>query len=131
MKVAISTDGSDVSMHFGRCPSFTLVEFDGEGHVLSREQIDNPGHHPGFLPQFLADKGIQCIIAGGAGGRAQGLFAEKNIQMILGVSGPIDEVIEKISRGELEGGESLCQPGQGKGYGVEKSECDHPEGHSH
>ena len=42
----------------------------------------------------------------------------------------MDEVIEKLVSGKLEGGESLCSPGAGRGYGVEKSECDHPE-HGH
>jgi predicted Fe-Mo cluster-binding NifX family protein len=130
MKVAISTDGASVSMHFGRCPSFTLVDFDDAGNILSKEHIDNPGHHPGFLPQFLSEKGVHCVIAGGAGQRAQGLFAEKNIQLILGISGQVEETIHKIAKGELEGGESLCQPGRGKGYGLDKTECDHPEGHS-
>ena len=127
MKVAISTDGTAVSAHFGRCPSFTVVEINNEGTILNKETITNPGHHPGFLPQFFAERGVNYVIAGGAGQRAQALFAEKNIQLILGVSGQIDETLEKLTRGELEGGESLCQPGAGKGYGVDKTECDHPQ----
>jgi len=39
------------------------------------------------------------------------LFAEKNIQLILGISGTIEETIDKLCRGELEGGESLCTGG--------------------
>jgi len=27
----------------------------------------------------------------------------------------------------LEGGESLCNPGAGRRYGLEKEECDHPD----
>ena len=131
MKVAISTDGNAVSAHFGRCPTFTLVEIDDSGNILSKKSIDNPGHNPGFLPEFFAGKGVDCVIAGGAGQRAQMLFAEKNIQLIVGVSGQIEETINKLTRGELEGGESLCKPGAGKGYGVEKTECDHPEDDSH
>jgi predicted Fe-Mo cluster-binding NifX family protein len=38
----------------------------------------------------------------------------------------IDEVIEKLRNGTLEGGISLCKPGSGKGYGFDKSVCDHP-----
>jgi hypothetical protein len=55
------------------------------------------------------------------------LFAEKNIQFILGVTEKVDEVVDKLCKGELEGGESLCKPGVGKGYGVEKDECTHGE----
>lgn len=124
MKFAISTDGKHVSAHFGRCPSFTIGEIE-KGELKIKELIDNPGHHPGFLPQFLSDKGVECIIAGGMGQRAMGLFAEKNIEPILGISGSIDDVIEELKAGKLKGGESTCSPGVGKGYGVDKTECTH------
>ncbi|MGB2660933.1 MAG: NifB/NifX family molybdenum-iron cluster-binding protein [Candidatus Omnitrophota bacterium] len=125
MRIAISTDGGNVSAHFGRCPSFTIVDIEN-GKVISKEEIVNPGHHPGFLPQFLHDKGVNCIVAGGMGQRAVQLFSEQGIERIVGVSGRIDAVVEKIASGTLEGGESLCKPGAGKGYGLDKTECDHP-----
>ncbi len=130
MRVAISTDGESVSAHFGRCPSFTIVDIEG-GKVTGKEEIPNPGHHPGFLPQFLHDKGVNCIVAGGMGQRAVQLFSEQGIEGIVGVSGQIDVVVEKIAKRTLEGGESLCKPGDGKGYGLDKTECDHPEDEHH
>ena len=126
MKVAISTDGEFVSAHFGRCPSFTIVDIE-EGKITKKEVVDNPGHQPGFIPQFLHEKGVNCIVAGGMGMRATGLFNQFGIQGIVGVSGKIDETIEKLQKGTLEGGESLCKPGSGKGHGIEKTECDHPK----
>lgn len=126
MKVAISTDGDSVSAHFGRCPSFTIIEVK-DNKVVGRELIDNPGHHPGFLPQFLSQKGVNAIVAGGMGQRALGLFAQSGIEVIVGISGKVDEVIEQLIKGELKGGESLCKPGSGKGYGLDKTECSHPE----
>jgi len=131
MKVAISTDNGLVSAHFGRCPEFTILEID-DGKIINRKVIPNPGHHPGFLPGYFEQMGVKAVVAGGGGQRAQMLFAEKSIQFILGVTGKIDDVIDKLCKGELEGGESLCSPGAGKGYGVEKDECDHGEhDHSH
>ena len=132
MRVAISTDGDYVSMHFGRCPSFTIVDVENN-KVAKKEIIDNPGHQPGFIPQFLHEKGINCIIAGGMGMRATGFFNDLGIQAIVGVSGRIDDVIEKLQKGTLKGAESLCKPGSGKGYGIEKTICDHPneENHKH
>ncbi len=126
MKVAISTDGDFVSPHFGRCPLFTIVNIK-DGKVVKRETIDNPGHQPGYIPQFLHQQGVQCIVCGGMGMRATGFFNELGIQAIIGISGTIDEVIAKLQKGTLEGGESLCRPGFGKGYGLEKTECDHPD----
>lgn len=121
MKIAISTDKGTVSSHFGRCPSFTIIEVE-EGEFKEKEEVPNPGHHPGFLPGFFHQKGVECIVCGGMGRRAQGLFAQKGIQFILGVQGDVDEVIDRLLKGELKGGESLCQPGGGKGYGIPKTE---------
>jgi predicted Fe-Mo cluster-binding NifX family protein len=119
MKIALSTDDGHVSAHFGRCPSYTLVDIQ-DGRVIAREEIPNPGHSPGFLPNFLSQRGVQTIIAGGMGPRAQGLFAEKNIQTIIGVQGAIDEVIERFLRQDLEPGQDLCDHGHG-----DKEPCRH------
>lgn len=130
MKVAISTDSGFVSAHFGRCPVFTMVEIE-DGKVVKIEENNNPGHQPGFLPVFLAEQGVNCIICGGMGDRAQMLFTEKKITPVIGVTGKVEEVIEKFIKGQLKGGESLCKPGAGKGYGLEKEECDHSEEDTH
>lgn len=125
MRVAISTDGDFVSEHFGRCPIFTILDIEG-GKAVNRKSIDNPGHSPGVIPQFLNEKGVKLIVCGGMGARALGLFEELGIESIAGVSGKINEVIAKLEEDTLEGGESLCKPGAGRGYGVEKTVCDHP-----
>jgi predicted Fe-Mo cluster-binding NifX family protein len=114
MRVAISTDQGYVSAHFGRCPSYTIVDIK-EGQILNREEIPNPGHQPGFLPQFLSQRGVNCIIAGGMGPRAQALFSQKNIETIIGVQGSIDEAINKLINQELESGEDLCDHRHGVG----------------
>jgi predicted Fe-Mo cluster-binding NifX family protein len=126
MRVAISTDGDVVSAHFGRCPSFTVVDIEGN-EVVQKNILVNPGHQPGLIPQFLHQKGVECIVAGGMGMRARGFFAESNIKTLLGVSGRIDYVIEELKTGTLKEGESFCKPGAGKGYGIDKAVCDHPK----
>ncbi|MFH2068334.1 MAG: NifB/NifX family molybdenum-iron cluster-binding protein [Candidatus Omnitrophota bacterium] len=126
MRIAISTDGDFVSGHFGRCPTFTIVDIE-KGKVTKKESVGNPGHEPGFIPQFLHQRGVGCIVAGGMGARAQGLFEEFGIKTIVGVSGTLTEVIEKLVKGTLGGGESFCKPGSGKGYGLDKTVCDHSD----
>ena len=58
MRVAISTDRDVVSAHFGRCPSFTIVDVEN-GEVVGKEVVENPGHQPGFIPQFLQERGVE------------------------------------------------------------------------
>jgi len=108
MKVAISTDNGYVSPHFGRCASYTIAEIK-EGQVLNIEEIPNPGHEPGFLPKYLSDRGVGCIIAGGMGPRAQGLFAQNSIQAIIGIQGPVDKVIKDFISQKLKEGADMCE----------------------
>jgi predicted Fe-Mo cluster-binding NifX family protein len=125
MRVAIATDGDSVATHFGRCPAFTLVDL-YKNKIKLHEIVENPGHQPDFIPRFLHDRGVRCIVAGGMGARAVALFRELNMEAIAGIECTVSEAIDKLAKGTLVGGESLCQPGAGKGYGVEKSICDHP-----
>ncbi|MEA3306914.1 MAG: NifB/NifX family molybdenum-iron cluster-binding protein, partial [Elusimicrobiota bacterium] len=73
MRIAISTEGDSVSMHFGRCPLFTIVDIES-GKVVSKSSLNNPGHEPGAIPKFLNEHGVNCIVAGGMGQRAQTFF---------------------------------------------------------
>jgi predicted Fe-Mo cluster-binding NifX family protein len=107
MKIAISTEGGAVSAHFGRCPSYTLVDIE-DGKAVERREIPNPGHSPGFLPGYLAEMGVATIIAGGMGPRAQDLFAQNKIQTIIGIEGRVDDVVDRFLQGTLEPGPDLC-----------------------
>ncbi len=110
MKIAVATENNSVAAHFGHCPEYTLVEV-ADGKIVGQEVIPNPGHGPGFLPGYLARQGVSCIIAGGMGGRAQGLFAEENIETFVGISGPVKQVIDDYLSGNLKSGISMCDHG--------------------
>lgn len=47
------------------------------GHTITGQRLlTPPPHEPGVLPKWLHDQGVNLIIAGGMGQRAQGLFNE-------------------------------------------------------
>ena len=108
MKVAIATDGDQVAPHFGRCECYTVAEIEGD-QIVSREVVQTPGHEPGFLPGYLAQRGVTCVVCGGMGPRAQALLAQHKIEAISGVVGSVEQALGALLRGELEGGESLCE----------------------
>jgi predicted Fe-Mo cluster-binding NifX family protein len=57
----------------------------------------------------LKEKGVNLIIAGGMGSRAQELFAEKGIKVVVGVSSDAPEnVVENYLKGVLSSGENIC-----------------------
>jgi predicted Fe-Mo cluster-binding NifX family protein len=124
MKIAIPTEDIFVSAHFGHCPSFTIAETNGN-KIVNKEVINNPGHEPGRIPEFLKSLGINTIIAAGMGSKATGLFDTYGISYILGIDGKVDDIIDSFLKGDLKGGESSCNHIAGKSCGAEKSECGH------
>jgi len=80
-----------------------------DGETAHREYLPNPGHAPGLLPAYLAERGVHCIVAGGMGPRAQALFDEKQIQTIVGIAGTVDDAVAALERGDLRAGETMCE----------------------
>lgn len=132
MKIAISTESNQVSAHFGRAPTFTFITIEND-KLLKREEFSNPGHTVGSIPEFVNKHGAEYMIAGGMGHRAMAFFEQYGINVIVGVQGTIDNVIERILDGQIKtmGGKSLCAPGRGKGYGVEKIHTEADNNHEH
>jgi predicted Fe-Mo cluster-binding NifX family protein len=79
MKIAVASEGKFVTGHFGHCTNFMIYEAQNR-KILREESIPNPGHKPGFLPNFLADRGVNVIISGGMGGGAVDIFNERNVE---------------------------------------------------
>ena len=78
MKISVACMGTQVAGHFGHCENFRLYDTADQA-ITSEISVANPGHRPGFLPNFLGDMGANVIIAGGMGGGAVEIFNERNI----------------------------------------------------
>ena len=107
MKIATAAMGTNVAGHFGHCENFILFDTE-DGKIVSQKSIPNPGHKPGFLPNFLGDLGVEVIIAGGMGGGAVDIFNERNIEVIVGVTGDSTAAVERYLRGELKSTGEVC-----------------------
>ena len=112
MKVAIAVEGNQVSEHFGRCRGFLLVTIEDE-EIKSRDLVEAPPHEQGALPKLLADNGVDCLIAGGMGRRAQQFLAEAGIEVYGGVEGSIEDALSNFLLKSLESGGGACEGGQG------------------
>ncbi len=107
MKIAVATNGSQVSGHFGHSESFTIYDIEN-GKISSQSTVPNPGHKPGFLPNFLGDMGVEVIIVGGMGASAAEIFRQRNIETILGAQGDATTAVETYLRGELHSNDAFC-----------------------
>ncbi|MBD3317241.1 MAG: ATPase [Chitinivibrionales bacterium] len=110
MKIAVPTAQGSLCMHFGHCEVFTLATVDETTNTISStEEIVPPPHEPGLLPQWLREQGVSVVIAGGMGMRAQQLFQQYEIQVVVGApSESPKEVIGKWLKGELTTGKNYC-----------------------
>mgnify|MGYP001010104702 CR=1 FL=1 len=115
MKIAVASQGKYVSTHFGHCEGFTFYELD-EDKVVKKYFKENPGHRPGFLPDFLKDLGVNLVICGGMGQTAQQLFAQNSIEVIVGAEGHCDNVILKYLKNELESTGRVCREHEFEGH---------------
>jgi len=96
MKIAIPTANGKLTMHFGHCEKFTMVDIDPENKIiLGTTELDPPPHEPGVLPHWLGQQGTDLIIAGGMGQRAQQLFEAQDIAVMVGASSDTPEAIVK------------------------------------
>ena len=107
MKIAVSCNGTQIWAHFGHCENFMIYDADN-GTITSEQSVPNPGHRPGFLPNFLADQGVNVIISGGMGGGAVDIFNERGVEVVLGAQGDAKTAVEAYLRGELKSTGSIC-----------------------
>ena len=110
MKIAMPLAEGKLTMHFGHCASFALIEIDtNEKKIVKREDLEAPPHEPGLLPKWLAERGANLIIAGGMGQRAQDLFCQNGIAVIIGAPTETPEaLVNSYLAGTLKAGENVC-----------------------
>jgi predicted Fe-Mo cluster-binding NifX family protein len=108
MKFAIPTVNDRLTPHFGHCEKFAIVETEND-EIVNMGFIEPPLHRPGAYPRFLASQGIDVIISGGMGMKAQELFVSNNIQVCIGVASDSPQfLVEQYLKDQLETGENLC-----------------------
>ena len=96
--------------HFGHCEQFAVMEIElQERRLLERQDLQAPPHEPGLLPRWLAGHGVQMVISGGMGQRAQQLFLENGIKVFTGApSAPPEQLVHHFMHGSLSLGANLC-----------------------
>lgn len=109
-KIAIPVAEGKLAMHFGHCQEFALIDVDEQTKkIIKQETIPPPAHEPGVLPKWLHEQGANVIIAGGMGSRAQSLFAENEIKVVIGAtSEDPKKIVMDYLNGSLVSGENIC-----------------------
>jgi predicted Fe-Mo cluster-binding NifX family protein len=110
MRIGIPVVGGRCSSHFGRCEQFALVDADQQSRrIVGTAWVQAPPHEPGMLPGWLAEQGVNVVITGGMGPRAQGLLASHGIAVVLGAT-EVDpqDLVSRYLDGSLRSGHNIC-----------------------
>jgi len=95
---------SQVGEHFGHCEIYTLVEIGGS-EVVSVSTLPNlPHEHGGCMApvQYLAEKGVKALIAGGMGMRPLMGFKQMGIDVFHGGdSESVAQAVQALIAGKL------------------------------
>ena len=101
MKIGVPTMGDrgledTVSGHFGRAPTFTIVDMEtNELNVLP----NTSEHFGGFkvAPEILADAGVEVMLCSGLGPRAINMFEQFGVAVYVGIDSSAATVGDAIS----------------------------------
>ncbi|MBN2243992.1 MAG: P-loop NTPase [Acidobacteria bacterium] len=110
MRIAVPVTGGVMSSHFGHCERFVLFDVGEDGKTVgSKREVVPPPHEPGTFPRWLHEQGATVIIAGGMGSRAQSLFGQNDIRVVVGATGGNpDSIVQSFLEGRLETGANIC-----------------------
>lgn len=121
MKIAVPTEGDNISGHFGKCGSFTIFEIENS-KIVKKILLDTSSNQHGLLPAFLANNGVNLVIAGGMGDGAKNNMAKNNVEVITGASGNIKAAINAYLAGNLKSTGAGCS-GHDHQHGVGGCNC--------
>ena len=109
MNIAIPLANGRLCAHFGHCEAFALVDVDENNKINGTTVHQAPPHEPGLLPRWLHGLGANVVLAGGMGQRAQQLFAENGIKVVVGApSDTPEQLVTAYVGGTLQAGANIC-----------------------
>ena len=138
MKICVTSGGgnleAEVQARFGRCPYFIVVDPD----TLEFEAVENPNEGAAGgagiqSGQLVASKEAQAVLTGNVGPNAFQTLQAAGVEVIVGVTGTIQEAVQQHKSGKLQptaqpnvpshfgmgtGGGSPMGPGFGMGGGM-------------
>jgi len=109
-QIAIPIINGELCLHFGHCEVFAIMDVDPKTKKIITVNMDvPPPHEPGLLPKWLSEKGVNVIIAGGMGMKAQELFTANSIKVVIGAfTHKPEDIVYAYLDNSLVTGKNVC-----------------------
>ncbi|MHB1345452.1 MAG: DUF134 domain-containing protein [Thermoleophilia bacterium] len=109
MVIAVPYLDGRVNAHFGQTQAFLIAEAeDGALQKSTVYTVAGLEHNHSGLAGFLAERGVDVILAGGMGAPMQQALTRAGFDLYCGVSGPANEAVEAFLGGEIAKSEATC-----------------------
>jgi len=114
MKIAMPKNEDIINQHFGKSKSFQIITIE-DGKVTETKELSAQSlqHNHGGLAGLLIEEDVNLIITGGIGQGALDSLKEANFEVIRGVSGKIEDIIDSYLSGELKDKNIICNHDHG------------------
>ena len=129
MKIAVASTGegldSQISMIFGRCPQFVIVEIEGkeikDSKTIQNTAVGQMGGAGITAAQIVGNEKVEVVITGAMGPRAFDVMNQLGIKVFSAVPGTVRDNVQQFIDGKLK---ELTTPGPmyrgmgpGRGFG--------------
>ncbi|WP_174591022.1 NifB/NifX family molybdenum-iron cluster-binding protein [Methanocella conradii] len=92
--------GSTVNDHFAMSEDFAILEAEGD-RIVSIEFAHNEKANDTKAAEFVADKGVEVVLAGRIGSCMARIFHDRGIKIFCGAEGTVEEAFKQYVAGRL------------------------------
>ena len=105
MRICIPTMGENglndiVGEHFGRVPTYTIVDLDTNEVKVIPNTSEHMGGH-GYPAEIMMREKIDVLVCRGLGRRALSMFEEFGIEVYIGATGTVKDAVVAFKEGKL------------------------------
>lgn len=100
IKIIIPVFKNRVSPVYDWCSNLLVVEIES-GWETGRSKVETAGPDPVRQADQMVELGVGMVVCGGIGEGLLGFIKARNVSVISGVSGDIDDVLTALIAGEI------------------------------
>ncbi len=102
MRIAVASDGLNVSVHSGRCASYMCYTVE-RGVITECQNLPNPCLPPASTAELLASLGIDLFFVSTVDPNIQRALEQSGIEVVSGMSGSARESVEHFITDMMNG----------------------------
>lgn len=107
MRIAVASEGLEVSPHAGHCSGFMCYTVD-RGVITECQNLPNPGLPGPALAEMFQEVGVDALVCGGIEMDMANALCHAGIDVVAGTAGSTRSVAEAYVNHTLIGAEELC-----------------------